>query len=481
VKSIVLALDAMPLNDSVHWPADYNARLVGTAVVGALFREEEHNGSPLPYCAASTSCFEDGRRWRVHLPDAYWSDGVRLSVDHLLLAAERILTRPNRIVARFFLPADTEDRRQTVHAVDGQTLEFRFARPISFAPHVFTLPQFAPRRGGDSKPGAPALGPYRLAKRDRKALVLHKNDRSTSNRIETIEELVFLQLSNAEEVLAAYDEGLLDVTPTTSSGTKEIATHLAHPNRLSRDIAMFGYLEFGASLPAFRRSPRLRSALGSLFDRRQLADRLGGLIHPLWDQSRFRRLTDDPLCEAPTPGHRGTTGPAPHITAVEADGLRAAFGGCIEIAYADFAPNGDVVAELSEQLSSRLGVGVRTRPLTYHEFVKAAITSDHCLLYTLTAADFTHPAAIFSPWRSEGSLARSIAFGDRALDRRIDAAEACGDSIEEARLWEDVSERWLELMPRIPLLQVRANCLVSPRLKGVHLTPGGLIRFDHLA
>jgi ABC-type oligopeptide transport system substrate-binding subunit len=470
----------MPLNDDFHWPVDYNGRLVAGAIVGSLFVEDEIMGSPRPYRAASTICLEGGRRWQVQISDTYWSDGVRLSVDHLRMAVERILTRPNRVVARHFFPTRTEDQRQAVRILDEKTIEYRFARPIRFVPHLLTMPQFAPCRGSDSEASAPALGPYRLAKRERYGFVLHQNQRAARSRSKFVGRLVFRQFSDTESALAAYKKGTVDVTPTTSFGKDEMRAFVEHPNLLSRNVSMFGYLEFGASLPAFRKSHRLRAALGALIDRHELADRLPGLIRPLWDQSVFNRPEQKAVSKhLITDANRSTSRPDACITSEMVDALREGCRGSLEIAYANFIPNADVVGEICAQLRSRLGVEVRKSSLTYHEYVKAAITGDHCLLYSLTAADFTHPAAIFSPWRSDGSLATGMGFGDPALDRRIEAAESCADPSEEPKLWRDVSDIWLDLMPRIPILQVRANCLFSSRINDLHLTPGGLIPFDH--
>ncbi|WP_380282753.1 ABC transporter substrate-binding protein [Kitasatospora purpeofusca] len=466
-----IALDSMPLSDDYHWPIDYDSRVVGEALVRPLFSAHGESAEPAPDAAETAWTVDDGRTWRLRLDERRrWSDGARLRAEHAQAAVERILSRPGSAVARLL------DRATgPVRVVDGNTLEYRFAQPTAFAREVLTLPQFAPFRAAVDGRRA-TLGSYAQAGAGARGIRLARHDFADEGPAPAAEHLAFTSRENHQDALDAYGDGALDITPTIGFTQDQLDRFADHPRLLSRDVSMFGSLEFGTRATRFTASPDARRALSGLLDRGRLVGRVPGLLKP-WSQRSdlWKRAPSAPGANAA----QATTGARP--TGRDLALLREAVRGERTITYADFPPNGEVVAGIREQLREELGVVVSGRPVTFPAYVRTVVSGDYDMLYTLTTADYPHLAALLTPWHSHDVAGARAGLRDPVLDRFLDRARAClnRDSAETA--WGLAGERWLTLMPRIPLVQVRANCVYSQRITGLKISGAGFLAFDRIS
>lgn len=442
---VVVGLDALPVVEDVHRPVDVNGLLVARAVLHPLLRD----GGPAAAVAAAS---DDGRRWRVRLAGSLrWSDGSPLTAADAVRSAEQVAGR-RRSGPASWLARD----EPPVRAVGPDEVEYVFAVPTSCAPQVLGMPQFAP------EPAAPAtLGPYEVVERTGHQLVLAANP-SAPGLPDRPDRLRFRLVPTAVEALRAYASGDLDITPSTSFGPAEAAALTGRPDLVARTIHLFGCLDLGRR--SGWASAALRGAVHRMLDRLAVAAAAGPAAVPCW-----------------SPAHPDAAPPAPDRPGpAELAALRSAAPDGIRIDHADYAPNGEVVAAVAAQLSAALGRPVTTRAHSFPDYLRLAVSRDHDLLYTLTAPDFPHPAAVLAPWHSRAAQARHAGFGDAELDRRLDAALGCPDPAALPALWAGADERWTELAPRVPLLRVRAHLLCAPRLGGVELTADGLIPFENL-
>ncbi len=461
------ALDSMPLNNDSHWPTDYDARFVAEAVLRTLYTEDHRAGSIVPSAALAIEGLADGRRWRVHLdPTLRWSDGLPLTAADALRSAERAVNHPRAGLSGLLGGSGPAG---PARPIDEATIEYHFQRPVSFAPALFTLPQLAPARPGGTGYDAPSLGEYRVTAATGNALSLRRHPFGVSAD-PVADQLRFTSFADVDSALLAFDRGAVDVSPTTSFGIPELARYVEHPGLFARDVAIFGNLEFGVRSGALRDSADLRSALGRALDRARLGTALGGLVRPMYGHTRawMPEDTGPPVTEPGT------------LTGSQVDRIRASLGEGVDLRYADFTPNGAVVEELCRQLTALLDITVVPRAMSYPQYVRAVLRDDHALLYTLTTAEFPHPAALLLPWRTDGGQARRSGFSDPGLDDLFDAACAHPEADGGDRMWVAADERWLQLMPRVPLLQVRSHSVHQPRIGGFHLTSAGLVAFHRL-
>lgn len=449
----------MPLLRDVHLPIDYSARLVGENTLRRLFVEED---AGMRGCAAEAECLDDGRRWRITLDDRrIWSDGRPLSAQDAVDALDQAV-RGRSNSAALFLSSDPVDG-PPIRVVDPATVEYRFDRPVAFAPALLSLPAFAPRRAGAGSPeDEPALGDYKVSDWTPDHITLSCNDFAEPPP-GAPDAVRFLHVPTAAETLARYGAGDLDATSPTGFGLAEIAALQGVADAVSTPIDVFGSLDFGRRAPAgWLSSAAARRSLSGLIDRRELEARAAGLVLPwLWPGA-------DAL------GTGAFRGP---VDDRDLDVLRQGLHGRLDIAYSAFDPNAEIAEELARQIGQALGVDVSTRRLSFKEYIRATATRDYCMLYSLTAPAFAHPAGSLSDWRSTGRAAVRSGIADPVFDVRLEAAERCLDPAGAELLWERVADRWCELLPKIPLIRVQAWYLRRQHLRTLNVTVSGLMFF----
>ncbi|MEU7280126.1 ABC transporter substrate-binding protein [Streptomyces sp. NPDC045431] len=462
---ITFALDSMPLSVDFSWPVDYDGRLIGEALVRTLLTE----GAVGSGAAHSPRAYDDGRRWRVTLDTSLtWSDGVPLEASHAERAVRRIARKPGSWLASLLSKKEGEE---PVTVVDRETVEYRFEHPTSFADGFFTLPQLAPLRPGSGKLNGPSLGDFTFTSALPDRIVLSRRRDRSERWPQGPGKLGFQHYPSLQKALDAYAEGLVDISSATSFGIPEATRFAGHPNLLKRNISIFGSIEFGDRVNAV--TGAVRRVVGAAVDRDRIVDGCAGLVAPYWSQTA-------PWCDAyELPADLAAASHAP--TRREVEDVRRVLGETVDFAYADFSPNQTVVGLVREQLRETFGIDAVLRPLSYQDYVKAVIKRDYGLLYTLTAAEFPHPAALLATWRSDRPAAVHSGFADPVLDRLIDEASVQTDPLRAPRFWQDADRRWLDRMPRVPLVQVRAHCVHSQRVTRLSLNSTGLVDFSGLA
>ncbi|WP_432134358.1 MULTISPECIES: ABC transporter substrate-binding protein [unclassified Streptomyces] len=450
--TIAFALDAMPLTRDLHLPVDYSARFIAEGVLAPLFASGSAVNS-----AVEASPREGGARWQVRLDEGLrWSDGAPLRAVDAVRGIAHALKRGSNAATTFL---DHSGKAAPVVAIDERTVEYRFRRPITFAPELMSIPDFAPRRRTEGKglSGGVALGPFAVERWQDREIVLRRNPHW--EQVDPCpDELRFTCIAEPEEAVRSYLSGAIDMTATTGFGVKQAAEFAEHPHGVRRPIAVHGSLDFGRRAQGFLHAPQARRALAGLIDRAALSSATQALTRP-W-------LPSTGVWESVSPADR--------------DALRRAAKDGLDIAYSAFAPNAEAVTELASQLGASLGVAVTTTELTFAQYVRASADRDFCLLYALTSPVFDHPAGSLSFWRSTGRAARQSAFADERFDELLDLAEVCEDPTEAAQRWRAAEERWWWTVPKIPLVQVCAWFLCSPGLAGARISVDGLLRFERL-
>lgn len=436
----------MPLLRDPQLSVDYSARLVAQGVLRPLFAADAGTG---PGCATRASRLDGGRRWRVVVDDGLrWSDGRRLHAEDLAAGLTHAVRGRAAGVRAFISGADAEP---PIRIVDPVTVEYRFDRPVAFATELLSSPGFAPRRPGVDRRGRPlSLGPFTVASWTPDRIVLERTGAGAGPA-----RVAFVHVPSAAETVRRYDAGELDATSPTGFGVEQVLGLAGRTDVVSAPVDIFGSLDLG------RRAPR--SWLATAAARRAVS----GLL----DRHRFAAVTAELAEPWHWPGSAALGPGAPEDPTAPADRVT----GPLDIAYADFAPNAELVTELAGQLGDAFGVLVSTTRLSFEDYVRATVSRDYCLLYSLTLPAFGHPAGSLSDWRSTGPAARRGGVADQVLDALLDAAESCPDPAAADPLWADVAARWCALLPRIPLVRVRAVFLRGRRLPGLTVTRSGLL------
>ncbi|KQX47944.1 hypothetical protein ASE09_14620 [Streptomyces sp. Root66D1] len=168
---------------------------------------------------------------------------------------------------------------------EGGRIAYRFARPTSYASALFTLPQHAPARDGGTLLGAPVLGDYELASRGDEFIEMVRQPHARNTGHGMPDALTFRSYSDLDQALQALGQGQVDVAPMTSFSDWHLEKFTQDPRLSSRDISIFGNLEFGQECQAMRSRQDLRRALGLALDRPRLASGFPGLVTPFRSQA----------------------------------------------------------------------------------------------------------------------------------------------------------------------------------------------------
>ncbi|MFG2295216.1 ABC transporter substrate-binding protein [Streptomyces sp. NPDC048603] len=458
--ALALALDAVPLGDDPRRPADHNARLVAEAVLATPCREAPDGTGLLPYAARGLEPVDGGRRW-LFSPDERlrWSDGVPLRAGDLVAGIRDGAAR-DRQAGRFLAEGDAA----AAELPDGR-VEVRTGGAAGFLPALLTLPRFAPLRPGSEA----VLGPYAPDGTGPDGGPRFRRHPHAAGGGALPERLEFPVVPGPAEAVAAFRAGRVQATPRTGFDVADAERYAGDPALVTVPVSVFTGLEFGRRAPAVRRDPDLRAALAAALDPEALAAGTGGLLEAA--PAPVAALLGGGPARPGGQGRRAGTGPGP----AEVREVRAAYGGGpLEVVHADSVPDGTVVEGICARLREAFGLDVRPRALPRAACVRAAATGDHALLYAPASAGFPHPAALLGPWAPGGRSGRAAGFSDTTFTRLFD--EACrttGDA--EAGAWLAAEERWLALLPRVPLFRVRAHYLADPRVRAAGMTASGII------
>jgi hypothetical protein len=291
-----------------------------------------------------------------------------------------------------------------------------------------------------------ANGPYTLAARRAGAmLALVKNALGERLYPQAPAELFFVVTRTPDDGLRLFEQGVLDVTCNPNLPGPALQRYAGSPQLRTGALAMAGVL-----LP---RCARHTAALSAAIRRSTLCETVGESVKPL------HNLIDIFAEEA------SEATAAPPGQGLQPPGT----GDTLTLAYADFAPNGEVVRCIADDLARALGVRVLLSPLAYHAYL-AELRARRCdLIYTLIQPAFPEPVSFVEQlmrWR-RGASGLELSLPDSVLQPGYAARVAACRAV----LADAAGE-----IPVIPILRHTSKCLVSSAAQALRLSPDGLLR-----
>jgi len=246
----------------------------------------------VPSLAERWEIAPDGLRYVFHLRDGLrWSDGTPLTAHDVEFGIKRVLNpeAPGSSVAIYFVLENGQDyylRRNAdadaigVRALDDRTVEFRLSAPAPYFMSVMNRPDGGPQprhaieREGDgwTKTGRQVVsGPFQVAERTERELVLRRREGYRSPRRGNVGEVRFLR-SSIVDALAPYEHGELDLilvryTPRLA----DLMPSAVPPDAKLGAAAWSAYLRFDHNDPVTG-NLELRRALAHAIDRAALAE-----------------------------------------------------------------------------------------------------------------------------------------------------------------------------------------------------------------
>lgn len=191
-------------------------------------------GEIKPGMAKEWEVSEDGKTYTFHLRDAKWSDGSDVTAQDFEYAIIRLLDPKNAAsysfaayiiqnAAEFNSGKITDSTQVGVKAVNEKTLEIKLINPTSYFVSTLDLPCFYPvkkeyveKLGADFATAADKIlsnGPFIMKDwKHEQEIVLEKNPNYWDQGSIKLNTVKILQVSDANTVLAMYENGEIDFT-----------------------------------------------------------------------------------------------------------------------------------------------------------------------------------------------------------------------------------------------------------------------------
>ncbi|WP_307127824.1 hypothetical protein [Streptomyces sp. B1I3] len=482
-RPFTVDIDAWPLSLDPYHVVDFNQALVLDALVDPLTREDPLDpGVALPSALSSLDPLDDGRTWLLRpAPGQIWDDGTPVRPQEIAAGIHRAwgptgLVLPDGYATHDSGPGGGARSPVTARvvagdggAVTGRTvIEVRSSLALPYLAGLLAFPGAAPVR--EEGHGWTASGPYRPVSADRRLgriELRRKPSRRTGPG--TPATVVFQVHRERARALAAFDEGLLDLSLNTGLPPADFGRLAALPHATVRTLSMACQLWVRPGTDSVLDTAAGRRAFGDGFDREAVSARLQRAVVPL---HRYSGLWDT---HRPAPGMPDIATPPPRR--LPPSGRRAE----LTLTYADFPPNDRVVAALAADIEARLGHRVHPRPLTYRAFAKAVTALDYELLYCINPAPLAHVAGYLTQFHSAAATGRALGLRDAEVDAALDRALRTPGAEASARAWQQAEAAVLSRAPVVPLFQVNSVTLHRPGSPPPAVAATGAIDLDRAA
>ena len=296
-------------------------RVIGEMLIGLT--QNDPQGRPVPGMASAWEVSPDGLTWTFHLRHANWSDGVAVTADDFVFAAQRLMNPATAsqysyldYVIRNAQPVNAGQLPLSalgVKALDAMTVQITLEHPAPYLPELlkhqtmYPAPRRVVEKWGDAwtQPAHyVANGPYKLAEwRFGDHIRLVRNPAYYDANKVCYDEVSFYPTADAVSAERRIRRGELDVNADIQSNR---IAFLRRPGQIPAYVRVATYLGTAyvvfntRDVPAFR-DRRVRIALDMAIDREFITDKLlrggqlpaytftppgvagyGGLRPPVW-------------------------------------------------------------------------------------------------------------------------------------------------------------------------------------------------------
>ncbi len=293
---------------------DYEAWSVANLLWEPLFRTTDQ-GDLMPAAASDYTVSPDGLVYTITLrDDALWSDGTPLEAQHFVDGFLRLISPDTATdyghllyeidgAEAYALGETTDPNTVGLLALNNQTLQITLHRPAAYFIKVLANPGMVPARADlldlyEDSWIAPenfvGNGPYTLLEYDDRHLLVEKNQNFHDADQLAFHQIGFAVISDENQRLDAYREGLVDVMISASTDIAK-EPELAS-DRYPRALGIY-FVGLNTEKPPLDNS-LVRKALASAIDRDYM---MGDIFETPWMQSATGVIPPD------VPGHQGDT------------------------------------------------------------------------------------------------------------------------------------------------------------------------------
>ncbi len=449
---------------------------------------------PEPGLAESWDVSDDSLTWTFHLRDGLkWHDGTPLTAEHFRYGFMRVIdpnvASPYAYLAFPIVNAENyyngkcaaEDVGITV--IDDKTLEIKLAyqNPLMldhFSYHIFfpakpEVVEAHPREWTTSPDTILCNGPFYLTEWKHNAeMTLTKNPNYWDADNVKIDKVRMVMIADANTCLAAFKGGRLDFT--TRLPSMQIPMLLKSGQAKSAKTLGVSFSVFNITQPPFD-NPLVRKAFALAIDRQGIVDKvtMGG-------QAPANAFIPYGLPGPEAGKDFRASGKSYFETRAKVEEARALLaeagypGGAgfpkVVYKYNTNEGNKNIAEALQAMWKRNLGVEVELYNEEWKVFINTRNQKDYQIARHAYLVDFFDPASLFELFVTD-SAENVTGYSDEEYDRLVIAARSEMDSAKRLGYLLQAEEILMRDMPLLPINYYATPYMVSPRTKGLYISP----------
>jgi oligopeptide transport system substrate-binding protein len=444
-------------------------------------------GEIKPGMAEKWDVSEDGMTYTFHLRDAKWSDGSAVTAQDFEYAIIRLLDPKNAASYSFaayiiqnaaeFNSGKIMDPAQVgVKAIDEKTLEIKLINPTSYFVSTLDLPCFYPvkkdyveKLGADFATSADKMlsnGPFILKDwKHEQEIVLEKNPNYWDQANIKLNTVKILQVSDANTVLAMYENGEIDFCDVPTSLVDKFQQEgKAKVYMSGADDWM--RINFKRTEKPWLQNVNFRKALNYAIDREDYVKTATKglffpatrLVLPLMAGVNGYYCDEYPINIYPT---KADTAKAKEYLEKAMQELNITDPKQIVVAYtiSDDDATKLMAEVLQDQVTKNLGITFEIKMVTYKQKLENDTKGDFDLIYNGWGPDYDDPMTYLELWETANSQ-NGGKYSNAEFDKLIAAARVETDKVKRMEMFHQAETTLLEDAGFVPL-QFRQRAWVS--------------------
>ncbi|HEY8598833.1 MAG TPA: peptide ABC transporter substrate-binding protein [Thermomicrobiales bacterium] len=381
-----------------------------------------------------------------------------------------ILGAPDRLAGR-------ADALQGVRVIDPRTVEIRLDTPKSYFLMKLSYPVSSVVDEANVRAGGAAWarkangsGPFRIERVAPDQIALQRFDRFYAGT-PTLEKVTILYGQAAGSPMNLYEGSKIDYTSVPISSADRVLVENS-PLRAELTITpslSLTYIGFNVTMPPYD-DPAVRRALAQAINRERLATvslegkaaLAGGIVPPTM------------------PGGPWVGQPLPYdLAAAKAALASSRYGSAAALPRASiYVASGAVAVSMRKVYNRDLGVPLEVVSVDWPEYLQGLSARAYPAFEITWIADYPDPENFLPLLFGTGSGENHTGYSNPEVDRLFAAAAGERDPARRRALYLDAQKRILDDAVLIPAYHSIDYTLVKPYVKGLPITPLGVLELD---
>jgi len=460
-----------------------------------LFRQNP-DGEFAPALAESYHLSDDGLKLTLTLRKAYWSNGDPIEAEDFAYAWRWRLLPENPALAVHLLyiiknakaikTGKLDLAELGVKVIDPKTLEITFEKPIPYIKSLLALPFFyavhkktaEKDKNWANKPSTYiSNGPYVFVEwKHNDRILLEKNAGYWDAANVRISNIQLHMIENAATELSMFEQGELDWagTPLSVGLPNDAIPSLKDAGKLISEPWATSYnYAFNTAKPPFNH-PKMRRAFAYAINRKDIVDHITqagetpalSITSPLLAFEDKAYIKDNNVDEARKLFHES----------LDEMGLTKESLPKIQLVYNSSESHHRLAQAIQQQWQKVFGISIQLENKEWKVFLEQMNNRDFMIAKWNLQPAYADPLSILESLQYGDDNMNPSGWHSKEYDRLLEESFFL-PAKERAQHLMKAEEIAMAEMPLCPIYSFRNNHLQNPKLKGVYLSPIGLIDF----